>query len=135
MKSHALRLYVVCITVLVFFVVWAAVAAKPWTARASANHQLTALDRRERRLRHEARLVNQTVQRRWAEYRKRLRARQAEIHALQQRHAAALAAASAAAVSYSAPTPAARVVTLPPTVRVVTLPPAGASTSSGSSHP
>ncbi len=138
MRSQALRLYVLSVTLLIFFVVWAVVAARPWAARSGASPALTALAARERHLRHEARVVEKTVRRRWAEYRRRLRAREAQIKALERRHAAQLAAARAASsvatASYTAPATS-RVVTLPPQVRVVTLPPAGASTSSGSSHP
>jgi len=135
MGSHALRLYVFSITLLLFFVLWAVIAARPWAARSGANPALAALNARERLLRHEARVVEQTVHRRWAGYRRRLHAREVQIRVLEQRHATQLAAAHAAAASaYSAPTTS-RVVTLPPQVRVVTLPPAGPSTHSGSSHP
>lgn len=136
MRSHALRLYVFSITLLLFFVLWAVIAARPWAARSGANPALKALNARERHLRHEARVVERAVRRRWAGYRRRLHAREAQIRALERRHAEELAAAHAAATapaSYSAP--ASRVVTLPPQVRVVTLPPAGPSTTSGSSHP
>jgi hypothetical protein len=138
MKSHALRLYVFSISLLLFFVLWAVIAARPWAARSGASRVLDPLAARERHLKHEARVVEQTVRRRWAAYRRRLHAREAQIRALERRHAALLAAANAAAAttaSYSAAAPASRVVTLPPQVRVVTLPPAGPSTTSGSSHP
>lgn len=155
MKSHALRFYVVSVTLLVFFVLWAVVAARPWAAAKAATKpqldpRLAALDRRERRLKRESAVVNRTLARRWDEYRRRLKAREARIRALQQAHARQVAAAAAAAArSSAAATPysaapvgsapaaaSARVVTLPPTVKVVTLPPASApATSSGSSHP
>jgi len=142
MRSQALRLYVFSITLLLFFVLWAVIAARPWAARSGTDPRLTALAARERHLRHEARVVEKTVRRRWAEYRRRLHAREARIKALERRHAAQVAAANAAAaaaatsaVSYSAAPASSQVVTLPPQVQVVTLPPAGASTSSGSSHP
>ena len=138
MHSHVLRLYVFSVSLLLFFVLWAVIAVRPWTAAQSGvSPALKALDARERHLRHEARVVEKTVRRRWAGYRRRLHAREAQIRALENRHAAELAAAnatvSASVASYA--TPASRVVTLAPQVRVVTLPPAGASTSSGSSHP
>lgn len=137
MRSHALRVYVLSITLLLFFVLWTVIAMRPWTtARSTVSPALEALKARERHLRHEARVVETSVRRRWAGYRRRLHAREVQIRTLERRHAAQLAAANAAAVSmasYSAP--ASRVVTLQPQVRVVTLPPAGPSTSSGSSHP
>ena len=142
MRSHALRLYVFAITLLLFFVLWAVIAARPWTtARSGVSPALKALEARERHLRHEAFVVERTVRRRWARYRRQLHMREAEIRTLEQRHAAQVAAnagpvstAAYGAPSYSA-APASRVVTLAPRVRVVTLPAAAASTSSGSSHP
>jgi len=142
MRSHVLRLYVFSVTLFVFFMLWAMIAARPWAAaRSGESPALKALTARERRLRNEVRVVEKTVHRRWAAYRQRLRERQALIRELEQHHAAQVAAASATVVSapsygttsYSAPS--SRVVTLPPQVRVVTLPPTGPSTSSGSSHP
>jgi len=142
MKSHVLRLYVAAGTMLVFFVLWAVIATKPW-ADAATRHgvdpRLAALDRRQRRLEREARLVKRTLDRRWREYRSRLRRREAHIRRLDQRHAREVAAAAQSASAYvpaSAAPSGARVVTLPPRVKVVTLPPAAsASTGSGSSHP
>jgi hypothetical protein len=97
-----------------------------------------ALDRRQHRLEREARLVRRQLDRRWSNYRQRLRQREARIHMLERRHAAQVAAAQVAAGSASAYASgtAAQVVTLPPQVRVVTLPPASSpATGSGSSHP
>ncbi len=144
MKSHVVQLYVAAIAILVFFVLWAVVAARPWATAATRpglDPRLVALDRRQRRLEHEARLVKQALDRRWREYRARLRRREAQIRMLERRHAQAVAAvaqAASAAVTSSAPAPSATasVVRLPPAVKVVTLPPAAApSTSSGSSRP
>jgi hypothetical protein len=149
MGSRVLRLYVAGVTLLVFVVIWAVIAAKPWastTARRGLAPRLAALNGRQHRLEREARLVKQTLDRRWREYRQRLRQRQAQIKRLERRHAAEVAAAARQAgaaptyVSASGGAPAgsstARVVTLPPQVKVVTLPPAAApATSSGSSHP
>jgi hypothetical protein len=148
MGSRTLRLYVAAVTLLVFFVLWAMIAAKPWAsaaARPVRDPRLAALDRRQRRLAREAQLVKGGLDRRWREYRQRLRRRQAQIQELERRHAAEVAAAArlagtasnyvAAGGAPAVSTPA-RVVTLPPQVRIVTLPPAAApATSSGSSHP
>ncbi len=140
MTSHALRLYVASVTLLVFFVLWAVIAAKPWasTGHAGPDPRLVALNRRQRRLEGETRAVKQELDRRWLVYHRRLRKREALIHRLERRHAAQVAAARAAAnaaVTYSSTgsgAPAAQVVTAAPQVRFVNLPPA---TSSGSSHP
>jgi hypothetical protein len=149
MHSHALRLYVASVTLLVFFVLWAVIAAKPWASTAAGHGvdpRVAALDRRQRRLKLEARAVKRTLDRRWRAYRVRLKHREAQIRTLQRQHAEQVAAAARLAGSTAtyaptsgaapASTPSARVVTLPPQVKVVTLPPAASpATSSGSSHP
>ena len=111
MTSHTGRLYALALALVAFFLAWAIVAARPW-ATAAADPRLTALTVREARLRHEARLVNDVVSRRWAAYRVALHARRTQIAAAKQR------AAQLASASY-APAPAAssagvRVVMLPP---------------------
>lgn len=106
--NHVGRLYSLALALVVFFLAWAVVAARPWgTAR--ADPRLKTLAVREAQLRRETQLVNRVVARRWATYRTELRTRQAAI-------AAAKAASAQAAASYS---PAAaggsvRIVTLPP---------------------
>lgn len=149
MASRVLRLYVAGVTLLVFVVLWAVIASKPWAstvARHALDPRLAALNGRQHRLEREARTVKRTLDRRWRDYRQRLRQRQAQIRKLERRHAAEVAAAArlAGTASTYAPasgggaavSPTARVVTLPPQVKVVTLPPAAApATSSGSSHP
>jgi hypothetical protein len=142
-SSRALRLHVVLVTLLVFVVLWAVVAARPWasTGRSALDPRLAALERRQHRLAREARLVKRELDQRWNAYRQRLQRREAQIRTLERRHAAQLAAAAAAgaAATYTGvagEASGARVVTLPPQVRVVTLPPASSpATSSGSSHP
>jgi hypothetical protein len=127
---------------LVFFVLWAVIAAKPWATAATrpgVDPRLATLNRRQRRLEHEARLVKQTLDRRWHAYRVRLKRREAQIRRLQRRHAQEVAAAAQSASAYvptAVASSGARVVTLPPAVKVVTLPPAASpSTGSGSSRP
>lgn len=148
MASRVLRLYVAGVTLLVFVVLWAVIASKPWAsavARHGLDPRLAALNGRQHRLDREARTVKRTLDRRWRDYRQRLRQRQAQIRKLERRHAGEVAAAARLAGTASTYAPAsaaaavsstARVVTLPPQVKVVTLPPAAApATSSGSSHP
>lgn len=149
MCSRVLRLYVAGVSLLVFVVLWAVIAAKPWAstaARPGLDPRLAALNGRQRRLEREARLVKRTLDRRWRNYRQRLRQRQAQIHTLERRHAAEVAAAArlsgtvavyaSASGGAAAASSTAQVVALPPQVKVVTLPPATAPvTSSGSSHP
>ena len=67
MTDRSVRLYAVVVAVLVFFVTWAAVAAKPW-ATTKVDPRLAALATREQRLRADARLVKLVVDKRFATY-------------------------------------------------------------------
>lgn len=102
--SH--RTYAVVLALVVFFVTWAAVAARPWAA-AKPDPRLVALAQREQRLRADARIVQRIVDRRMAAYRVALRQRRAQIALADAR---AQQAAQAAAPS----TASVRIVTLPP---------------------
>jgi hypothetical protein len=101
------RLYAVALALVLFFVNWAVVAARPWSAPA-ADPRLKVLAAREAQLRREAKLVNTLVAHRWAVYRAALHTRQLEI-------AAAKARSAQVATSYTAaPSAGVRIVTLPP---------------------
>jgi hypothetical protein len=104
--SHVGRLYAVALALLVFFVTWATVAARPWVTSHTArtDPRLVALAAREQRIRHESVVVAGTVRHRWAVYRVALHTRRAQIASAKQ---AQLAAASA-------PAPSVQVVNLPP---------------------
>ncbi len=68
MTSHTGRLYALAIGLVVFFLAWAVVAARPWQA-ASADPRLQALAARQAQLQREAALVQQIVaQRRLANH-------------------------------------------------------------------
>lgn len=112
--SH--RLYAVVIAVVVFFVSWATVAAKPW-APAKTDPRLAAIAQREQRLRADARLVQKVVDRRLAAYTIALKARERQIAVVKAQAAAtqarSLAASQSSAVSAQS-VPAVRVVNLPP---------------------
>ncbi len=102
--SH--RIYAVVIAVAVFLVSWAAVAAKPWAIQ-KQDSRLAALAQREQRLRTDAKLVQQVVDRRAAAYRAALALRRAQIAKVRAR-------TSQLAQTVAAPAPAVRVVNLPP---------------------
>jgi hypothetical protein len=56
--ARVTRLYVFAVTLLVFFVVWAVVAAHPWVAKSSAgDRQIAALAAREQQIHFESLLV------------------------------------------------------------------------------
>lgn len=94
MTSHQGRLYALALALVVFFLAWAVVAARPWTTAATPDPRLRELAAREAQLRVEAARVRTIVAARWSAYRKALRQRQAA----------------------PAATPAVQVVTLPPHV-------------------
>lgn len=97
MTSHVGRLYVAAIAILVFFVLWAAVAARPWKT-AAPDPRLQQLALRQQALKRETALVNQVLA-------LRAKAQQAKVRST---------AAAAAAPAAPAAQPAVRVVTLPP---------------------
>ena len=117
MTSHVGRLYALSATLVVFFLAWALIAAHPWsTAKAAADPRLAALAQREHRLRHEARLVQQIVGRRFLDYRRRFAAYKAALARRQSQIAAARLASVAAPSGPAFHSPGVRVVTLPPLV-------------------
>jgi hypothetical protein len=101
--SH--RLFTVLLAVTVFLVMWGAVATRPRPA-AAIDPRLTALARREHRLRTDAKLVELVVARRTAAYRAALARRRAVIGEVRAR--------SLRAAATPAPAVAVRVVELPP---------------------
>jgi hypothetical protein len=113
MTSHTGRLYALGIGLLVFFLTWSAVAARPW-ASAKADPRLAALALREQRLRHQSVVVQRLVRHRWTLYRVRLRHREAQIAAARRAQAAAASQAQLASAAAPSAGPSVRVVTLPP---------------------
>ncbi len=99
MTSHVARLYVAAIAIVVLFLSWAAIAARPWAPSAlpAQDPRVQALQARELRLRAESIRVQKIVERRWAVYRKEVARRKA-----------------LAAQPVAVQAPAVRVVTLPP---------------------
>jgi len=99
MTNHVARLYAIALSLVIFFLFWAAVAAAPWSPEqtaASPNPQVAALDRRAKKLERERVRVQRMLDRRFAEYRVQLRKRQQQIAQVQ---ASAIAAASTPSVA------------------------------------
>ncbi len=104
MTSQVGRLYALALALVVFFLSWATIGARPWvSSQKRADPRLAALVAREQRVRHESIVVRRIVQKRWAVYRVELKKRKTQIATRQ----AQLAAVPAAA-------PSVRVVNLPP---------------------
>jgi hypothetical protein len=60
MTNHTARLYALALTLVVFFVGWAAIAARPW-AQTAADPRLAALNVRAAQLKQQAAFINQVV--------------------------------------------------------------------------
>jgi hypothetical protein len=93
MTKHVVRLYTAAATIIVFFVAWAGITARPWVTPA-ADPQVAALAQRQQRLQRDAKLVQLIAARRTAANR-----------------AAQIAARAA---TQAAPAPTIRIVHLPP---------------------
>ena len=135
------RIYAIAAAIVVFFLSWAVIAAKPWVEapKAKVDPRLAALDVRERKLRQDAVQINAIVQKRWNVYQAQLVRREQQIATRKKLIAAqhALAAQQAQVVQSSAPsyTPASHAAAAPsaPVVRVVAPPAAPPATQTKTS--
>ncbi|MGZ4398003.1 MAG: hypothetical protein ACXVZP_05280 [Gaiellaceae bacterium] len=121
MKSPIARLYALSAAIVVFFVSWALLAAKPWVTSRSSDPRLAALVVRERRLQAESVAVRQILNRRWGSYRVALAHRKRAITAAERRLSRLLAAQRTplpTVTAYAAaPRPAAVAVPAAPVIR------------------
>jgi hypothetical protein len=106
------RVYAISAAIVVFFLSWAVIAARPWVdaPAAKVDSRLVALDARERNLRKDAVQIRAIVQKRWALYHTQLVRRKHLIAVRKKAQAAAARQALIAqrsvvqsAPSYSAP--------------------------------
>jgi hypothetical protein len=132
MTSALGRVYAITLAIIVFFLAWAVIAARPWVEPPTArtDPRIAALDARERRLRADAVKINALVKKRWTVYRAALAKRKRQIAAVKQaQNAQAARAAQAVQATPAAPVtrssaPAA------PIVRVTPAPPATSTKTS-----
>ena len=100
-KNHLVRLYTAAGAIVVFFLLWATVAAHPWATTEQLTPQdprLVALAHREKKLQKRAAEVKRVIDRRWAVYERRSARRQWQNTVALQRHLQQLEASQAAAV-------------------------------------
>jgi hypothetical protein len=118
MTDHVARLYAIAVTLVVFFVTWAVVSARPWAASATPakDPRLVALEQREARVHRESIRVRKVLKHRYHVYQVKLRQRKHQIAAVNAANAQASAATvTVASSSWSAPSaPSVSVVTAPP---------------------
>ena len=99
--SSAARLYAFGVALVLFFVSWSAIAARPWQEKSAkkADPRVLALTAREKQLRGEALVLQRKLKRQWALYEQSLELRQSQIAAARLQHEQAVAAAAAAAAA------------------------------------
>jgi hypothetical protein len=122
MTNHVGRLYSAALALLVFFILWVGIAAHPW-ATAATDPRIAALAAREQQLRHDSVVVKKIIAARWSVYKVQLAQRNKAIATAARRQSQLTAASTAAAAvqapvamvgSSSSPSPAVRIVNLPP---------------------
>jgi hypothetical protein len=74
MTSSLGRVYAITLAIVVFFLSWAVIAARPWVRapEAKTDPRIAALNARERTLRKDAVEIRAIVQKRWAVYQAQL---------------------------------------------------------------
>jgi len=83
------RFWAVAVALVVFFVLWAVLASKPWVSGAPADPRLNALQAREQKTQARALASQQTLNHRWAAYRSALVKQQGGLSAQQRAQLAA----------------------------------------------
>jgi ABC-type transport system involved in cytochrome bd biosynthesis fused ATPase/permease subunit len=79
------RFWATAVALVVFFVLWATLSARPWvSASKPADPRLTALQAREQKVQTKAIAAQQTLNRRWAAYRVALIRQQGSLTAQQR---------------------------------------------------
>jgi hypothetical protein len=67
------RFWAIALALVVFFILWAVLAAKPWISSGTpADPRLSALQAREQKVQNRALAAQQTLNKRWAAYRSAL---------------------------------------------------------------
>jgi hypothetical protein len=79
------RFWAIAVALVVFFVLWAVLAAKPWVSSGTpADPRLTALQAQEQKTQNRALAAQQTLNKRWAAYRSALVRQQSSLTPQQQ---------------------------------------------------
>ena len=125
MTSSA-RIYSVALALLVFFLTWAAVAAKPWIGSAESSApdvRVAELAAREDQLQARGAEVQRILDERWATYDSQLTQRNEEIEAMRTSHKQDVRQAANMQEKLDRQAAAAQAPAPPPQVEVITLPP------------
>jgi len=112
------RFWAVALALVVFFILWAVLAAKPWTSSgAPADPRLTALQAREQNLQTRALAAQRTLNKRWAAYRSALLRQKGSLTAQQQAQLAAAPAGPSVIVKVTGTPPVTHSTSSTPAVR------------------
>ncbi|MHB8059604.1 MAG: hypothetical protein ACYDHO_02070 [Gaiellaceae bacterium] len=86
MTSVVARFWATALALVVFFVLWAVLAARPWVSASStpSDPRLAALQVREQKVQKQAIAAQQTLSKRWAAYRAALVRQSGNLSATQQ---------------------------------------------------
>jgi hypothetical protein len=82
--SQVGRFWASAVALVVFFVLWAVLSAKPWVSATPADPRLAALQAREAKVQARAIAAQQTLDRRWAAYRAALLRQRGSLTARQR---------------------------------------------------
>jgi len=100
------RFWAVAVALVVFFVLWAVLAAKPWVSSgAPADPRLSALQAQEQKTQNRAIAAQQTLNNRWAAYRSALMRQQGALTAQQRAQLATAPAGPSVIVKVTGATP------------------------------
>jgi hypothetical protein len=111
------RFWAVAVALVVFFILWAVLAARPWASSgAPADPRLSALQAREQKTQTRALAAQQTLNRRWAAYRSALVRQKGSLTAQQQAQLAVAPAGPSVIVKVSGAAPVTRSTSSRPAV-------------------
>jgi hypothetical protein len=136
MTSAIGRFWATAIALVVFFVLWAALSAKPWVSGSTpADPRLAALQAREQKVQTQALAAQQTLNKRWANYRAALIRQQGSLTAQQRAQLAVAPAGPSVIVKVSGAKPVTRSTASRPAVVAPAVPtlanPQGTALSQG----
>ena len=100
------RFWAIAVALVVFFVLWAVLAAKPWVSSGTpADPRLTALQAQEQKTQNRALAAQQTLNKRWAAYRSALTRQKGSLTPQQQAQLATALAGPSVIVKVTGVTP------------------------------
>jgi hypothetical protein len=112
--SHVGRFWAMAIALVVFFILWASISAKPWASSGPTDPRLAALQAREQKVQTRAIAAQQLLNRRWAAYRASILRQKGSLSAQQQAQLATAPAGPSVIVKVSGAQPVTRSTTSAP---------------------